>query len=490
MSPTDTSAPLVNGPTGPSRPAARTATELRAAYADGSLTPVDVILDIADVMAEREPGLNALWVNDGEERHDELLAAARESAQRWEAGRPRDVLDGIPVTVKENLGRAGIPMPSGCAGSTPVVPDRSCPVVERLEEAGALIIGSTVMPDWGMLSSGVSSLHGITRSPWDPRLTTGGSSSGAGAAAAAGYGPLHVGTDIGGSIRLPGTWLGLTTLKPSAGRVPLDAPYLGRVAGPLTRSAADAALLLGVLSRPDARDWTSLPPTDLGLDAAFTRAEAPEAMAGRRIGLLLDAGCGTAVDPEVAAVVEAAAAVFARAGAHVVAIDPFLTAEWLRQVDEFWRVRSLVELEALGADARDRVLPFVRRWAEAAHGLDGQTVLRDHTALAAVQQATVAATATYDFVLSPVAPAAAFPAEWPMPWGDADEAMSHIGFTMPLNLSGQPAGTVNAGFTTDGRCVGVQLSGRRFDDAGVLAALHWFELHGPPEARPRWPISP
>ena len=97
-------------------------------------------------------------------------------------------------------------------------------MVERLEEAGAVILGSTVMPDWGMLSSGVSSLHGVTRSPWDESLTTGGSSSGAGAAAAAGYGPLHVGTDIGGSIRLPGTWLGLTTLKPSAGRVPLDAP--------------------------------------------------------------------------------------------------------------------------------------------------------------------------------------------------------------------------------------------------------------------------
>ncbi len=392
--------------------------------------------------------------------------------------------------MKENLGRAGVPMPSGTAGATPVVPTRSSPVVERLEEAGALIIGSTVMPDWGMLSSGVSSLHGITRSPWDPALTTGGSSSGAGAAAAAGYGPLHVGTDIGGSIRLPGTWLGLTTLKPSAGRVPLDAPYLGRVAGPLTRSAEDAALLLSVISRPDPRDWTSLPPTDLGLDDALAHVDAPEAMAGLRIGLLLDAGCGTPVSTEVAAVVEAAAQAFARAGADVERLSPFLTPEWLRQVDEFWRVRSLVELEALGADGRDRVLPFVRRWAEAARGLDGQTVLRDHTALSAVQQATVAATEPYDLVLSPVAPEPAFPAEWPMPWGDADEAMSHIGFTMPFNLSGQPAGTVNAGFTSDRRCVGLQVSGRRFDDRGVLAALHWFERHGPREARPRWPISP
>src|SRR6185437_3664492 len=144
--------------------------------------------------------------------------------------------------------------------------ERSSRVVERLTEAGVVIVGSTVMPDWGMLSSGVSSLHGISRSPWDPALTTGGSSSGAGAAAAAGYAPLNVGTDIGGSIRLPGTWLGLAAFKPSSGRVPLDTPYLGRVAGPMTRTVEDAALMMSVLSRPDSRDWTALPPSDLPWD--------------------------------------------------------------------------------------------------------------------------------------------------------------------------------------------------------------------------------
>lgn len=474
--------------TDPQRPAALSATALLAAYADRSLSPVDALMDVAAVVADREPELNALWVDDLATRRDLLIAAAHESERRWAAGAPRGELDGIPVTVKENLGRAGVPMPSGCAGVTPSVPFRSAPVVERLEEAGAIVIGSTAMPDWGMLSSGVSSLHGITRSPWDPSLTTGGSSAGAGAAAAAGYGPLHVGTDIGGSIRLPGTWLGLTTLKPSAGRVPLDAPYLGRVAGPMTRTAADAALLLSVISRPDARDWTSLPAVDLRLDETLARAEQPSAMAGRRIGLLLDAGCGTPVAPDVRSVVEAAARAFAEAGADVVALDPFLTPEWLRQVDEFWRVRSLVELEGLGPEARTRVLPFVRRWSEAARGVDGRAVLRDHTAMMAIQQATTAATETFDLVLSPVAPQPAFPAEWPMPWGDADEVMPHIGFTMPFNLSGQPAGTVNAGFIADGRCVGLQVSGRRFDDGGVLAALHWFELHGPTHARPVWPI--
>ena len=460
------------------RPAARTATDLLLAYAAGSLSPVDVVRDVAEVVASREPTLNAFHVHDLDAAHEEAEASER----RWRDGIPQGPLDGIPATVKENLGRAGVPMPLGNAGVTPLVPLRSCPVVERLEEAGAILLGSTVMPDWGMLSSGVSSLHGITRSPWDESLTTGGSSSGAGAAAAAGYGPLHVGTDIGGSIRLPGTWLGLTTLKPSAGRVPLDVPYLGRVAGPITRSADDAALLLSVISRPDARDWTSLPPEVL--------PSTPDVLdpVGLRVGLHLDAGCGLPVDPDVRTAVEEAAAVFADAGAVVTPLEPFMRQSWLEDLDQFWRVRSLTDLDALDATAQERVLPFIRRWAEGARKVDGVDVLRDYTSIMAIQQATVAATERYDLVLSPVAPMPAFPAEWPMPWGDGDAAMPHIGFTAPYNLSGQPAGTTNCGFTADGRTIGVQVSGRRFDDVGVLAALAWFEAHRPEAMLPRWPI--
>jgi aspartyl-tRNA(Asn)/glutamyl-tRNA(Gln) amidotransferase subunit A len=469
------------------RPAALSATELMSAYATRTLSPVEVLRDVADLISAREPTLNALWVNDLETRPEHVLDAARASERRWAAGTPMGPLDGLPVTVKENLARAGVPMPSGSAGVTPVRPSRSSPVVERVEEAGGLIIGSTVMPDWGMLSSGVSSLHGTTRSPWDRRLTTGGSSAGAGAAAAAGYGPLHVGTDIGGSIRLPGTWLGLTTLKPSAGRVPLDAPYLGRVAGPMTRTAADAALLLSVISRPDPRDWTALPPERLDLDLDLHHT-GPPIRAATRVGLLLDAGCGTPLDPEVREVVDAAAGVFARAGAEVVPLEPFMTPDLLGRLDQFWRVRSLVELETLDTEAQGRVLPFVRRWAEASRDVDGRELMRDYAAILAIQQATVAATERYDLVISPVAPMAAFDADWPMPWGEGDEAMSHIGFTAPFNLSGQPAGTVNAGFTADGRTVGLHVSGRRFDDVGVLRALHWFEQHRPDSAQPSWPI--
>ncbi|GAA2479748.1 amidase [Terrabacter carboxydivorans] len=460
------------------RPAALSAVDLLAAYAAGTHSPVDVVADVATVVAAREPTLNALAADDLGAAHDRAAASER----RYRDGIPEGPLDGVPVTVKENLGRAGVPMQLGNAGVTPVVPVRSSPVVERLEEAGAIVIGSTTMPDWGMLSSGVSSLHGITRSPWDESLTTGGSSAGAGAAAAAGYGPLHVGTDIGGSIRLPGTWLGLTTLKPSAGRVPLDVPYLGRVAGPITRSADDAALLLSVISRPDARDWTSLPPE------ALPAAPRPLDPVGLRVGLHLDAGCGLPVEPEVRTAVEEAAAAFADAGAVVTPLEPFMRPSWLDDLDQFWRVRSLSDLDVLDAAARERVLPFIRRWAEAGRGVDGIRVVRDYASIMAVQQATVAATEAYDLVLSPVAPVPAFPAEWPMPWGDGDAAMPHIGFTAPYNLSGQPAGTTNCGFTADGRTIGVQVSGRRFDDVGVLAALAWFEAHRPDTMCPRWPI--
>ncbi|MFM6848098.1 MAG: amidase, partial [Terrabacter sp.] len=388
------------------RPAGLTATELVRAYAVGELSPVDVLHDVAEVIKEREPELNAFWQLDLEGAE----ATARDSEGRWRRGEPAGPIDGVPVTIKENLGRAGVPMPAGNAGVEPVVPTRSSPVAERIEESGGVVLGSTVMPDWGMLSSGVSSLHGITRSPWDPSLTTGGSSSGAGAAAAGGYGPLHVGTDIGGSIRLPGTWLGLTTLKPSAGRVPLDMPYLGRAAGPMTRSARDAALLLSVISRPDARDWTSLPPTDLG---AVLPPE-PLDVRSLRVGLHLDAGCGLPRNSEVRSAVETAARVFADAGAEVAPLEPFMTPRMLRDLDEFWRVRSLAAFDALTPDARERVLPLIQRWVLAVRDVEGAAVLRDYASIMALQQATVAATAAFDLVLSPVAPVTAFPAEWPM----------------------------------------------------------------------------
>lgn len=458
-----------------------TAAELGTAYAGGSLTPTEVVDAALVVVDDAEPEINALWHRDDESAR----VAARESTERWRRGEPRGPLDGVPATVKENLARAGVPMPAGNAGVVPVVPERSSPVVERLTEAGAVIVGSTVMPDWGMLSSGVSSLHGITRSPWDPALTTGGSSSGAGAAAAAGYAPLNVGTDIGGSIRLPGTWLGLAAFKPTSGRVPLDTPYLGRVAGPMTRTVEDVALMMSVLSRPDSRDWTALPPSDLPWDDI---GRSTPDVRGLHVGLLLDAGCGMPVDSEVAEAVADAARAFEEAGAVVEPLAPFLTDELLRDLDTFWRVRSWKDFHALPPDGQARVLPFIRRWVEAAADVSGREVLACYQSIMDIQKGSVAATLPFDVVLSPVAPVAAFPAEWPMPFGDHDRGMVHIGFTAPANLSGQPSISVNAGFTDDGRTIGLAVTGRRFDDLGVLRAAAWWEVARPASARPDWPI--
>ncbi len=207
-------------------------------------------------MERWEPRINAMY----RVHREAALDAARAAEERWRAGRPLSALDGVPVTLKENIYTRGDPAPIGTRANEDAPPQPcDAPPAARVREAGGVIVGKTTMPDYGMLSSGVSSLHGITRNPWRLDRNTSGSSSGAAAAAAAGYGPLHLGTDIGGSVRLPATHCGLFALKPSLGRVPVHPPYMGRVAGPMTRTVEDAALLMNVLARPDARDFMSLP---------------------------------------------------------------------------------------------------------------------------------------------------------------------------------------------------------------------------------------
>lgn len=457
--------------------ATMSAVEMVAAYGARLLSPVEVHDAVQAVIEAREPVLNAFWVRDARQSRESAVT----SEARWAAGEPLGLIDGVPVTLKENIARRGVPMPSGTAGVVPLVPEHDAPITARVLESGGVILGSTVMPDWGMLSSGVSSLHGITRSPWNAAWTTGGSSSGAGAAAAGGYGPLHVGTDIGGSIRLPGTWLGLTTLKPSAGRVPLDQPYLGRAAGPMTRTVADAALLMTVLSRPDTRDWSSLPPQELDWSLKLMQPM------GLRVGLHLDAGCGAVADPEVVAAVERVATLYAQAGAVVEPVERFMEQELLDDLDLFWRVRSWNDYNTLPVEGKRSVLPDIAAWCHGGADVSGAKVVACYQQIMQIRARTVAATGRYDLVLSPVAPAAAFPAEQPMPFTNPDERMWHIGFTAPYNLSGQPAATVNCGFTADGRPIGAQFVGRRFDDVGVLRAAAWYEQNRPGNATPQWP---
>jgi aspartyl-tRNA(Asn)/glutamyl-tRNA(Gln) amidotransferase subunit A len=270
---------------------------LIAAYRAGEASPVEAVKYFINHAAQCEPQLHALYLFEPET----ALTEARKSESRWRAGQPLGPLDGVPVTIKENIATVGAPMPLGTAASELNPAPADAPPTQRLREAGAIVIAKTTMPDFGMLSSGLSSFHPLTRNPWDLSKTPGGSSSGAAAATAAGYAPINLGTDIGGSIRLPAGWCGVFGFKPSNGRVPIDPPYMGRVAGPITRTVADAVLAMSVLARPDNRDHMAAPfaPADWTLQ--------PPNLRGLRFGLLMDAGCGLPVDAETAAAVETAA---------------------------------------------------------------------------------------------------------------------------------------------------------------------------------------
>ncbi|MDM0012429.1 amidase [Variovorax sp. J22P168] len=460
---------------------ALSARELLAAYRAGRLSPVEVTRSVLAHIERWEPHLQATWLL----RPEEALAQARASEARWQRGEPLGALDGVPTTVKENIATRGDPMPAGTAAVDLQPAAADAPPAARLKEAGAVIVSKTTMPDYGMLSSGLSSFHQLARNPWDLSRTPGGSSAGAGAAAAAGYGPLHIGTDIGGSLRLPASWCGIFTLKPSLGRIPIDPPYMGRAAGPMTRSVGDAALMMQTLSLPDARDSMSLPAQDIAwndfeVDAAHLR--------GLRIGLLLDAGCGLPVDPEVLAAVQHAARLFEQAGAVVEPMRPFMTQAMLDGMDHLWRMRSRVDMQALRPEQRARVLPYIRAWADSAEGFDGEHVFRAFSQFHATRVATVAACAGYDYVISPVAPNLPAAAEAPSPTNDPLRPLEHIGFTVPFNMSEQPAASINCGYSSGGLPIGLQIAGRRFDDLGVLQVSRAFELIREPQ-RP-WPEPP
>src|SRR5437588_5461738 len=231
------------------------AVDLVRKYRDKTLSPIEYFDWLEKHIAAWEPKLQSLYLY----RPDVGREEAKGSTARWAKGAPKGPLDGVPVTIKEIIATKGEPIPLGSAATRLTPASDDAPSVARLREDGAIVFAKTTCPDYGMLSSGLSSFHPLTRNPWDLSKNPGGSSSGAGAAGAAGYGPLHLGTDIGGSVRLPACWCGLVALKPSFGRVPIDPPYVGRVAGPMTRTVDDAALMMCVLSKPDRRDGMSLP---------------------------------------------------------------------------------------------------------------------------------------------------------------------------------------------------------------------------------------
>ena len=451
------------------------------AFRRRELSPVEVTQSVLGHIERWESHLKALYLR----RPELALQQARASEARWLKGQPAGPLDGVPVTIKENIATRGDPMPLGTAAVELIPAAADAPPSARLKETGAVVIAKTTMPDYGMLSSGLSSFHQLARNPWDRSKTPGGSSAGAGAAAAAGYGPLHLGTDIGGSLRLPAGWCGIFTLKPSLGRIPIDPPYMGRAAGPMTRSVADSALLMQVLSLPDARDSMNLPYQEI---AWHQFDQGIEKLKGLRIGLLLQAGCGLAVEPEVRAAVEQAARLFERAGAIVAPLKPFLTQAMLDGMDHFWRMRSHIDMKALSTAKKARVLPYIQHWADSAADMSGEAVFRAFSQFHATRVAAVNACRAFDYVISPTSPVSAPPAEWASPTNDPLRPLEHIGFTVPFNMSEQPAASINCGYTADGLPIGLQIAGQRFDDLGVLQVSRAFELIR--DAQRPWPQPP
>jgi aspartyl-tRNA(Asn)/glutamyl-tRNA(Gln) amidotransferase subunit A len=454
------------------------AVDLIAGFRAGQFSPSEVLEDVLTHIAVWEPHIKALYAF----APDGARATAKASTERWRKGEPTGALDGVPVTIKDNIATKGVPVPLGAATSKLVPAAADAPPAARLREAGAVIFSKTTMPDYGMLSSGLSSFHPLTRNPWDLTKNPGGSSSGAGAAGAAGYGPLHLGTDIGGSVRLPACWCGLVALKPSLGRVPVDPPYVGRVAGPMTRTVDDAALMMSVLSRPDRRDGMSLPPNDINWKAL------DKPVRKLRIGLMLDPGVGQALEKEVRDVAVKAAKAFESAGAVVTEVDGIMSREMVDGLDNFWRARMWDDLSRLSSAERASGLPYIIKWAEAGAKLSGVDVVRGFNATMAIRAAAAKLFCEIDYVISPVSPVVNFAAELAAPLNDPVKPFEHIAYTVPWNMSENPAASINGGFDAKGFPIGVQIVGRRFDDLGVLGMAKAFEgLRGPQKP---WPKPP
>lgn len=454
------------------------AVDLLKGYQARSFSPSEVLDDVLDHVARWEPQLQALYALDP----DAARADAKASTARWQKAAPQGALDGVPCTIKENIATKGVPVPLGTIVTKLVPAAADAPPAARLREANAVIFSKTTMPDFGMMSSGLSSFHPLTRNPWDLAMNPGGSSAGAGAAGAAGYGPLHLGTDIGGSVRLPACWCGLVALKPSLGRVPIDPPFVGRVAGPMTRTVDDTALMMRVLAQPDPRDGMSLPPSDTDWSALRRDVK------GLRIGLMLDLSFGLPLEQAVRDTVTKAARAFADAGAIVRDVAPPFTHAMLEGLDAFWRARAWSDIVLLPPTEQAKVLPFIYRWAERGAQLSGVDVSRGFGATMTIRSAAASVFADVDYLISPVAPVVKFPAQNASPLNDPDRPFDHIGYTVPWNMAENPAASINGGFDAAGFPIGVQIIGRRFDDLGVLQMAKAFEgLRGP---QLPWPEVP
>ncbi|HEV8096602.1 MAG TPA: amidase, partial [Burkholderiales bacterium] len=449
------------------------ATDLLRLYRTRKASPVEAARAVLARIEKLNPVLNCFCLVDAKA----ALASARASEARWRKAEPNGLLDGVPVSIKDLLLTKGWPTLRGSRTVHPQGPwNDDAPAVARLREHGAVLVGKTTTPEFGWKGVTDNPLTGITRNPWNPKMTPGGSSGGSTAAVAAGMGPLTVGTDGGGSIRIPCAFTGLFGLKPSFGRVPAWplSPF-GTVAhvGPITRTVTDAALMMNVLALPDARDWFSLPH-----DARDYRVGLDDGVKGLRIAYSPDLGYA-AVEPEIAALVKKAVQRLADLGAHVEEADPgfenvgpMFTTHWFAGAASLLRGFSTERIKLIDPGLRD----VARQGAR----------IRTLDYLAAVQQRGHLGVQMnrfhekYDLLLTPTLPLAAFAAGREVAdvlrekrWTDWTP------FSYPFNLTQQPAASIPCGLTKKGLPVGLHIVGPRYADALVLRAARAYEAVQP-----------
>lgn len=439
--------------------------DILALYREKKLSPSEYWQAVEARIEAFEPVVNALYAYDPEDARRQAEA----STKRWLKGETLGPLDGLPVSLKELIATKGQPVPLGTKAVELVPAIEDAPVAARCREDGAIIYAKTTCPDYGMLSSGLSSFHKLSRNPWDPTQNPGGSSAGAASAGAAGYGTLHIGTDIGGSVRLPAGWTGLFGFKPSQGRIPVDPFYTGRCAGPMTRTVTDAAYAMATLSRPDWRDGTSLPPNKIDwLDLKIN-------VKGLKIGLMLDAGCGLPLDDEVRDAVLSAARLFEAAGAIIVPVEPVMTRDMLDGLDDFWRAKFWGDMASLSDERQALILPYILEWAKKGAAVTGSRAVFGFNQTMEMRKACGRVMQTVDAVISPTNPIVSYPADWASPTNDPALPFEHIAFTVPWNMSEQPASSINCGFSKTGMPIGLQIIGPRYEDLFVLKLSKAFE---------------
>jgi aspartyl-tRNA(Asn)/glutamyl-tRNA(Gln) amidotransferase subunit A len=450
-----------------------TSDDLVRHYRGRTLSPVEVVNDVLARIGQAST-FNAFVSVDA----DGALSAARESEARWQRGDPVGRVDGVPATIKDNIWVRGVPTLKGSKTVDRTPAPEDAPAVARLREQGAIILGKTTMPEYGWIGACHSPLTGITRNPWNPERTTGGSTGGGAVAALLNLGTLHLGTDGAGSLRIPAAFTGVFGMKPTYGRVPTyPASPFNVLAhqGPIARTVDDAALLLGIISGPDLRDMTAWnsPVPDFS-------DELDNGVRGLRVAWSPRLGSVAALDDEVEAATRRAAVLFAEQGAILEEADPDLArAGEIIRVLWFAGARAIVD--AVPEHRRADMDPGLLQCAAWGQNLTTTDYLTAYAARADLYRAMLAFHERYDLLLTPTMPVTAIgvgliapPRE---PYGK--DWLDWSPYTYPFNLTQQPAASVACGLSSDGLPIGLQIVGRRGDDALVLRAARAFEQAQP-----------